>query len=80
VCLLLQPGSIFGALDSNDDGVAETTVELLSGMNAPNGIAWHKGSLYVAEISRVTRFDDADAHVLGNKVRTAALASDESEQ
>ena len=67
--LLLQPGSVFGALDSNNDGVAEATVTLLTGMNAPNGIAWHNGSLYVAEISRVLRFDDVDSHVLANKVR-----------
>ena len=42
---------------------------LLSGLNDPNGIAWHNGSLYVAEINRITRYDDADAFVIANKVR-----------
>ena len=42
---------------------------LLSGLNDPNGIAWHNGSLYVAEISKITRYDDADAFVIANKVR-----------
>lgn len=51
-CGLPQPGSVFGALDSDGDGVAEATVTLLSGGNAPNGIAWHNGSLYVAEMNR----------------------------
>jgi glucose/arabinose dehydrogenase len=55
-------------LDSNEDGTADLTVTLLSRLNAPNGIAWHKGSLYVAEISRVTRYDDVDLYVLANKV------------
>ncbi|CAL8468342.1 g7882 [Coccomyxa elongata] len=63
----LLPGGIYGALDSNGDGVAEQTVALLSGLNQPNGIAWHKGSLYVAEVSQVTRYDNADASVLAGK-------------
>ena len=32
------------------------TIELLSGMNTPNGIAIHDGDLYVAEIDRVYRY------------------------
>lgn len=64
----LQPGGIYGALDSNGDGVAEQTVTLLSGLNQPNGIAWHNGSLYVAEVSQITRYDNADASVLANQV------------
>ena len=42
---------------------------LLSGLNDPNGVAWHNGSLYVAEINKITRYDDADASVIANKVR-----------
>ena len=42
---------------------------LLSGLNDPNGIAWYNGSLYVAEINKITRYDDADASVIANKVR-----------
>ena len=64
----LQPGGVYGALDSNGDGVADQTVVLLSGLNQPNGIAWHKGSLYVAEVSQITRYDNADASVVANQV------------
>ena len=56
-------------LDSNNTGTSEGTVILLSGLNNPNGIAWHNGSLYVAEINKITRYDDADAFVIANKVR-----------
>ena len=56
-------------LDSNDTGTSEGTVILLSGLNNPNGIAWHNGSLYVAEINTITRYDNADAFVIANKVR-----------
>lgn len=30
---------------------------IASGLNSPNGVAFHKGSLYVAEIHRILRFD-----------------------
>jgi len=31
--------------------------KVLSGLNAPNGITFHKGTLYVAERGRITRYD-----------------------
>jgi glucose/arabinose dehydrogenase len=43
------------AVVENDDG-STRTIELLDGMNTPNGIAFHDGDLYVAEISRVYRY------------------------
>lgn len=39
------------------------TIELLSGMSTPNGIAFHQGDLYVAEIDRVTRYVDIENHL-----------------
>lgn len=36
-------------------------VEVASGLNEPNGVAYHKGSLYVAEVSRILRFDKIDS-------------------
>ena len=66
---------MYGAYDKDGDGVADQTVTLLSGLNQPNGIAWHKGSLFVAEVTRVTRYDNADASVIANKVRTAVACS-----
>jgi glucose/arabinose dehydrogenase len=32
-------------------------IEIATGLNEPNGVAFHKGSLYVAEVSRILRFD-----------------------
>lgn len=45
------------------DGSGTRTIELAGGMNAPNGIAFHEGDLYVAEIERVTRYADIEAHL-----------------
>ena len=68
-------GRVYGVLDSNNTGTSEGTVILLSGLNKPNGIAWHNGSLYVAEINKITRYDDADAFVIANRVRHCHFCS-----
>lgn len=67
-----QAGRVYGVLDSKNSGTSEGTVVLLNGQSNPNGIAWHNGSLYVAQMDRITRYDNADAHVIANMVRHAS--------
>ena len=50
------------AVVENEDG-STRTIEILGGMRTPNGIAFHDGDLYVAEIDRVYRFRDAEDHL-----------------
>lgn len=50
------------AVVRRDDG-STRTIELLSGMRTPNGIAFHNGDLYVAEIDRVIRYVDIENHL-----------------
>lgn len=45
---------------------------VLTGLDAPNGVAWRNGSLYVAEVTRITRYDNADSHVLNSTVRACS--------
>ena len=47
------------AVVENDDGMTRT-IELLDDMSTPNGIAFHDGDLYVAEIDRVYRYADVE--------------------
>ncbi len=47
------------AVVANSDG-STRTIELLSGMSTPNGVAFHDGDLYVAEIDRVIRYADIE--------------------
>lgn len=51
-------GNVYAAVDSDDDGFAETVYTIASGLTLPNGIALKDGSLFVAETHRVTRYDD----------------------
>jgi len=36
---------------------------LLKGLNAPNGVAFSKGTLYIAERGRITRYDNIEANL-----------------
>jgi glucose/arabinose dehydrogenase len=42
---------------------ATQVVALASGLDRPNGVALRDGALYVAEISRILRFDDVEANL-----------------
>ncbi len=53
-------GVVYAVVDSDDDGEADRTYRLATGLNSPNGVAFRNGSLYVAEISRILRYDDIE--------------------
>ncbi|HEY0514156.1 MAG TPA: sorbosone dehydrogenase family protein [Thermoanaerobaculia bacterium] len=55
-----QVGTVYAVVDRNGDGKAEEVRTVASGLRAPNGVAWKDGALYVAEISRVLRYDGID--------------------
>lgn len=50
-------GNVYAVQDSNNDGIADQRHIIASNLNMPNGVAFKDGSLYVAEISRIIRFD-----------------------
>jgi len=53
-------GNVYALRDTNGDYVADQRFTLATGLNMPNGVAFRNGSLYVAEISRVLRFDNIE--------------------
>lgn len=56
-------GTVYAVRDENGDGIGERVFPLLKGLHSPNGVAFRAGSLYVAEISRITRYDDIESHL-----------------
>ncbi len=52
-------GRVYALRDDDGDGVAERVYVVAEGLHSPNGVAVLDGDLYVAEISRILRFDDA---------------------
>ncbi|WP_158829778.1 PQQ-dependent sugar dehydrogenase [Mucilaginibacter lacusdianchii] len=55
-----RPGSVFAVRDTDGDHKADQKWVITSGMNNPNGVALKNGDLYVAEISKITRFNDIE--------------------
>ena len=51
-------GNVYAVRDTDNDGVADRRWIIAKQLNSPNGVAFRDGSLYVAEISRVLRFDN----------------------
>jgi glucose/arabinose dehydrogenase len=50
-------GNVYAVLDQDGDQRADKVVTIVEGWNMPNGVAFRDGSLYVAEVHRVLRFD-----------------------
>lgn len=50
-------GHIYALVDADRDGKAERMLTIAKGLNSPNGVAFRNGSLYVAEINRILRYD-----------------------
>ena len=53
-------GNVYALRDTNGDQVADVQYTLATGLRMPNGVAFRNGSLYVAEVSRILRFDDIE--------------------
>lgn len=51
---------VYAVLDQNNDGRADKVYKIASGLNMPCGVAFREGSLYVAEVSRITRYDNIE--------------------
>jgi glucose/arabinose dehydrogenase len=56
-------GVVYALVDANGDGLADTTWTIAEGLSEPNGVAFWKGALYVAESDRIVRFDSIGNHL-----------------
>ncbi len=56
-------GDVYAVRDTDGDYAADTVITIASGLNMPNGVAFRDGSLYVAEVSRVIRYDQIEDHL-----------------
>lgn len=61
--------ALYAIVDKNNNNHAEASEisVIAEGLNNPNGVAFKDGSLYVAEINRIIRFDDIEAQLASPK-------------
>ena len=54
---------VYAVVDNNQDGQADKVYVIASGLNMPCGVAFRNGSLYVAEVSRILRYDNIETRL-----------------
>ncbi len=67
--------SVYALVDEDNDGKADKQYTIASGLEMPNGVAFRNGALYVAEVSKVWRFDNIEDNL--NNPPTPVLINDE---
>lgn len=55
--------NVYAVVDNDKDGKADKVYTIAKDMNTPNGVAFKDGSLYVAEINRILRYDNIEANL-----------------
>jgi glucose/arabinose dehydrogenase len=55
--------SVYAVVDKDKNGVADKVYTIASGLNTPCGVAFKNGSLFVAEINRILRFDNIESNL-----------------
>ena len=55
-----RAGNVYAVRDRDGDFTADEVIVLDSGLRMPSGVAFRDGALYVAEVSRVLRYDDIE--------------------
>ncbi|MDF2193134.1 sorbosone dehydrogenase family protein [Paraflavitalea sp. CAU 1676] len=55
--------SVYAVVDTDRNGRADTVYTVAKNLTMPNGVAFREGSLYVAEMSRIIRFDNIESQL-----------------
>ncbi len=55
-----ESGRVYAIPNADRDATGDRVVVVAEGLDSPNGVAFHEGALFVAENSRVLRFDDVE--------------------
>ncbi len=56
-------GKVYAIRDDNADHRADRVITVAEGLRMPNGVAFRDGALYVAEVSRILRYDGIESRL-----------------
>jgi len=56
-------GKLYALIDSTGDMKADRIYLLADGLHMPNGVAFHEGDLYVAEVDRILRYTEIESRL-----------------
>lgn len=54
---------VYAVVDRDQDRKADQVIAIAQNLNMPNGVAFRDGSLYVAEVNRILRYDNIEARL-----------------
>lgn len=54
---------VYAVKDTNGDNIADKKWVIASGLNMPNGVAFHDGDLYIAEVSKISKIEDVESNI-----------------
>jgi glucose/arabinose dehydrogenase len=60
-------GKVYAVLPEPGPDGKRAVKTIASGLHRPNGVAFHDGALYVAELSKIWRYDDIAKHLDGSE-------------
>src|ERR1700689_2422793 len=58
-----RAGKVYALVENERHDKAAAVITIARGLDTPNGVAFHDGSLYVAEVSRMLRYDGIEARL-----------------
>ena len=58
---IIGVGNVYAVVDRNKDHKADEVIVIAKGLNMPNGMAFRNGSLFVADTTRLLRYDNIEA-------------------
>lgn len=58
-----QNDKVYALIDTDGDGKADKIYIIAKGLKTPNGAAFHKNALYVAQIDSIWRYDNIEEHL-----------------
>jgi len=56
-------GKVYAIIDRDHDFTADEVITLAQDLNAPNGVAYRDGDLYVAEVHRIIKFKEIEKNL-----------------
>ena len=67
-------GKVYAVIDDDNDFRADTVKTIASGLRMPNGVAFLDNDLYVAEVSKIWKYENVDQHL--NSSQKPVLVND----
>jgi glucose/arabinose dehydrogenase len=58
-----EAGKVYALVDRDEDARADSVLVIAQGLHSPNGVTFRDGALYVAEVSRIIRFDSIESRL-----------------